>query len=109
MRPAYKPAERPSGEAELFFHYAAAVSEKVEAAWTKPYYSGRRPLTVKLQLELGRSGRLNRVAVVEPSGYRALDRSAIEAVKSAGPYPPIPDGTELDPVSLFVEMVLTAD
>lgn len=48
---------------------------------------------VRLRVQVGPSGEVNEVGVVESSGYKALDRAAAEAFRSCR-FPPEPEGSK---------------
>jgi protein TonB len=89
--------------------YYTAVMKKVEASWKKPPYSESQSLSVRLDFDVDRSGRVARFELIKQSGYQALDLSAIEAIKSAEPYPPLPAGIDGDHLRISIELTLTAD
>jgi protein TonB len=47
--------------------------------------------TVRLTVTLGRDGRVKDVQILEKSEYETLNKAATRAVKSASPYPAVPD------------------
>lgn len=48
---------------------------------------------------LGNDGRLQDIHIIEPSRHAILDREAMEAVRRAAPYPPIPSELKMDSIS----------
>lgn len=49
---------------------------------------------------LSRNGGLTKYSIVESSGHQILDKSALESVKKAVPYPPIPDKLDIEFINL---------
>jgi len=46
---------------------------------------------ILVAFRIGRDGKILNLSVSQSSGYKILDEAALEAVKEAGPYPPIPN------------------
>jgi len=57
---------------------------------------------VIVELSLDGSGALQDVQVVRRSGHRVLDRATLAAVRSAGPFPPLPGRVQV-PVSYRID------
>ena len=49
-----------------------------------------------LTVALNRDGSVKDIEVIQPSGHKLLDESAIRIVKLAAPFPPIPPGEKVD-------------
>ena len=65
------------------------------------YYSEdlrRKRVTGKvvIRFSIARSGRVLRARVVKSSGSKALDKIALNAIKRASPFPPVPNGVRLN-------------
>jgi len=82
---------------------------RIYDAWGKLEYTGTEPVTIRLSLELDRTGQLIRVEVLNPGAHQALDRSALEAVYRAAPFGPVPDEFAGDHLTLNIEILVTAD
>ena len=46
---------------------------------------------ILVAFRIGKDGKILNLSVSQSSGYKILDEAALEAVKEAGPYPPIPN------------------
>jgi len=62
------------------------------AAWKLP--PNANGLTVVIRLRLERSGRVSDVRVEKSSGDTQFDASAVQAVRCASPFPPVPDSAK---------------
>jgi TonB family protein len=62
------------------------------AAWTLP--PNAKGLKVVIRLRLERSGRVSDVRVEKSSGDKQFDASAVQAVRRANPFPPVPDAAK---------------
>ncbi len=73
--------------------FAALVREKIVAAKSYPALARQREFEgrVLISFTLSKNGRVHDLAVKTSSGYETLDDAAIQAVKNAGPFPPIPE------------------
>jgi len=69
-------------------NYVTQIEKRIMAVWHLPQRSAG--LTVTLRMNLERSGRISDVRVEQSSGDEPFDASAVEAVRSAAPFPPVP-------------------
>jgi protein TonB len=65
---------------------------KVRSKLSRAVRRGRDSGEVHVTFVVGRSGGVSSVRVSRSSGKPALDQAAIDAVRRAAPFPPIPDG-----------------
>ena len=72
--------------------YLSVIRNKVGDNWSPaPYaYSGSRKVLV--YFNISKNGSVAKVSVKESSGVSFIDRSALRAIKSAAPFPPLPAG-----------------
>lgn len=88
-----------------FYGYFQRIRERLDRAWVpilrerlmKYYRSGRQLAsdmdhTTKVMVTLNRQGEIVRVQILNQSGTRDLDESAIAAFNKAGPFPNPPRG-----------------
>lgn len=59
---------------------------------------------VRVRFQVDRGGKVMGVAVIDGSGSRELDRAAVNAVKSASPFPRAPSGMFSYPLTLELEV-----
>ncbi|MFQ5852136.1 MAG: TonB family protein [Candidatus Binatia bacterium] len=87
---AFSPSEaRPSAFSHPDFGpYLDVIVKRVRSVWKYPEGSGTH--VVRLRFVLDRGGRLARVEVLDSANSK-LDSSAIDAMKRASPFPPIPE------------------
>jgi TonB family protein len=69
--------------------YLDQLRRRVESVWKYPNGSDNLQATVKF--DLNRSGYVSDVVITKSSGRDDFDASVLQAVKSATPFPPIPD------------------
>ncbi|WP_343073323.1 energy transducer TonB [Pyxidicoccus fallax] len=72
--------------------YQQKVYTRVAGKWRQPGAKGTPALGKKtvVQALIGRDGKLVSASVTTESGSKAWDAAALEAVKKAAPFPPLP-------------------
>lgn len=70
-----------------FYRYLQQLPDLVRAHWRIPSYLAQADLQCRVRIYLSQAGRLIRAEVFEPSGNEEYDRRAIEAIRSAAPFP----------------------
>jgi TonB family protein len=85
-----------------FQEYAKVLRAKIRPHWVYPRPAGERNIEGDLDLEfrISKEGRLTCAVVRRTSGTDVLDQAAMEAVRYAAPFPPLPD--EVAPKTLGV-------
>jgi TonB family protein len=73
-----------------FSYYLAAIERRVSQNWFSGVSSGAEGLTCLVFFRLRRDGRVDDVRIEQSSGNTYFDRSAMRAVRSAEPFPPLP-------------------
>lgn len=73
-----------------FSYYLEAVEGKVSRNWFGSVVSGSEGLRCVVYFRLLRDGSVDNVKVEQSSGNRYFDESALRAVKSSAPFPPLP-------------------
>ena len=73
--------------------YLDQVESRVMAVWRLPQKLDRRKVILRMHLD--RSGHVSNVRVEKSSGDKKFDRSAVEAVRTASPFPPVPESAKL--------------
>ncbi|MFQ6037154.1 MAG: TonB family protein [Candidatus Aminicenantales bacterium] len=79
-----------------YIYYLEILRDRISGNWIQsqvaPGISVEKPTTVFFKIY--RNGQVSVVEVEESSGIRALDLSAVRAVQSAAPFPPLPSDYE---------------
>ena len=86
-----------------YMSYFSAIKEKIEWAWVYPQaaqQSGQQGM-LTLTFTILRNGHLQNVELVNSSGFRLLDRAAMQAVRDAADYPPMPDKWEDEELTIL--------
>lgn len=78
--------------------YMQRVRQRIYAKWDYPREARDRELAGRLVIEfhIGKDGQLLSLELVSSSGESVLDRSALNAVKMAERYPPLPEAMQRD-------------
>ncbi|MCK4719353.1 energy transducer TonB [bacterium] len=106
------PATIPEPEPEididaLLADYAASVKNKIRNSKQYPEISHRlgETGTVEVNFTLASTGELTLVSISTSSGFDHLDNAAIDAVRNAAPFEPIPPETERETLSMSITLV----
>jgi len=73
--------------------YYKAVHDRVWENWAYPV-SSDTDTSVIISIRIGRDGKLLSSYIEESSGRELLDRSLMNAIEKAAPFPPLPEGIE---------------
>lgn len=75
-----------------YISYFASIKRKIELVWQYPYEAAVAGIQGELEIDftIGRSGKLDAVALVRGSGHRILDEEALRSIRKAAPFDPIP-------------------
>ncbi|HXG51974.1 MAG TPA: energy transducer TonB [candidate division Zixibacteria bacterium] len=72
---------------QTFEGYLGQVQKRVQSAWKMPAKSEKLQATVAFTID--RAGRVTELRVAKSSGRKDFDGSALEAVRSVTPFPPL--------------------
>ncbi len=91
----------------LLADYAASVKSKIQAAKEFPQVSRRlgETGTATINFMVASNGELSSVSISASSGFDRLDSAAINAVRNAAPFDPIPPETERETLSMSITLV----
>ena len=78
------------GQRFPFSYFLAAIERKVSQNWFSGVSSGADGLTCLVFFRLSRDDRVDDVRIEQGSGNTYFDKSAMRAVRSAAPFPPLP-------------------
>ena len=75
-----------------YISYFASIKRKIELVWQYPYEAAAAGIEGELTVDfvIGRSGKLESVALVRGSGHKVLDDEAVRSIRMAAPFDPIP-------------------
>jgi TonB family protein len=93
--------DTPCSEAELL-GYIEKVKKYIGGKWQP--IKGFEDRNVVVQFTVRQNGKIEEEQIVEESGSQAVDKSAILALKSASPLPPLPKGA---PESIQIRYVFS--
>jgi len=76
-----------------FAYYLAALRNKIGSRWVPPQgLDAGRPVRAVVYFRIGRDGQVSMTSVETSSGYAFFDQTALRALLSATPLPPLPAG-----------------
>lgn len=73
-----------------FSYYLSAIERKVSENWLSTQGGRDGGISCIVYFRLSRNGRVGELRVETPSGNSHFDRSALRAIRSADPFPPLP-------------------
>ncbi|TMQ58262.1 MAG: TonB family protein [Candidatus Eisenbacteria bacterium] len=76
-----------------FAYYLAALRNKIGSRWVPPQgMDAGRPVRTVVYFRIGRDGQVSLTQIENSSGYAFFDQTALRALLSATPLPPLPAG-----------------
>jgi len=92
-----------------FWNYNQRLKERIESVWRYPDEAAqagiRGDLVIKFSIK--KNGQLGGAELIRGSGYPILDKAALEALKEASPYWPLPEAWGMDSYTLVGNFVYT--
>lgn len=73
-----------------YSYYLSAIERKVSENWFSSQGGREGGISCVVYFRLSRGGRVSDLRVETPSGNAYFDRSALRAIRSADPFPPLP-------------------
>lgn len=82
--------------------YMRMMKEKIESIWVYPKEAARLGISGDLYINfvIKKDGKLGEIEVVRTSGFSALDKAAVKALKDAEPFWPLPEDWEKDDLEI---------
>ncbi len=82
--------------------YMRMLKDKIESIWRYPKEAAMNRISgdLRIRFSIRRDGSLGDVALIRTSGYRELDEAALNAIKDAEPYWPLPADWEKDELTI---------
>jgi periplasmic protein TonB len=92
-----------------FLIYNQRLKERIESIWHYPEEAAEKGIygDLIIKFTIKKNGRLGAVEIVRGSGYPILDKAAMEALKEASPYWPLPDEWGMDAYTIEGNFVYT--
>lgn len=89
--------------------YLERLKEKIERVWQYPPQAAERGIfgDLYLRFTIDKRGKLVSVELLRTSGYRMLDDAAIQALKDAEPFWPLPDDWEKNSLTITGHFIYT--
>lgn len=89
--------------------YLERLKEKIERVWQYPPQAAARGIygDLYIRFTIDKKGRLVSVELLRTSGYRMLDDAAIQALKDAEPFWPLPDDWQRNTLTITGHFIYT--
>jgi len=83
--------------------YMKHIKDKIQGVWIYPEQARVNAMQGALLLlfTIDKNGNLDRVQLIRSSGYPILDKAAMEAIKDASPFPPLPKRFYLNKLNIY--------
>ncbi len=77
-----------------YIGYFTSLRKAIELAWNYPLSAARRGMSgrVNLLFTVEKDGGVSRVKVLDSSGFLVLDNAIVDAIQTAAPFSPLPEG-----------------
>lgn len=88
---------------EFKYHtYMLRLKEKIEGIWIYPHDAASKGIygDLKIRFTINRTGMLGSVEIIRTSGYRSLDEAALQALRDAEPFWPLPNEWSKDALTV---------
>jgi len=94
-----------------YISYSSRIKSKIELAWEYPPEARREEIRggLTLMFSILKSGNLDDLRLLQSSGFRVLDVGAMNAVRSAAPYYPIPQRMGIDKLNIIATFEYRVD
>lgn len=91
-------------------HYLQIIQNKITQNWAPPagILGTRKELSLVVEFNIDRSGKINQIRIIEPSGSALLDQSSIRSVQLSDPFPPLPSLWEPDILKVYFRFTYTS-
>lgn len=98
------PLDNPSIQ---YISYFASIKRKIELIWQYPFDAVQNGIQGELILDfsIARSGNLKNIKLVRSSGFAILDDEAIQSIKKAAPFSPIPEQYSIDELNIRANFI----
>ncbi len=92
-----------------YYGFMRRLKERIESAWIYPPYEAERGIYGDLYVNftIKKNGDLGEVEIVRTSGHRSLDIAALNALKKAAPFWPLPESWGVDSFTIKGHFVYT--
>jgi TonB family protein len=90
-----------------YISYFASIKRKIELIWQYPQEAAAAGLQGDLIVDfvIGRSGKLESVELLQGSGHKVLDDEALDSIRKASPYNPIPDAYKIPNLTIRAHFI----
>lgn len=96
---------------EAMLRYQDMVKQSIESCRRYPMGAMRREVegTVDLKFVILNNGESKDIKIIHSSGYKILDKEALDTIRRANPFLPLPEQIPHDVVTIYVSIVFSLD
>lgn len=82
--------------------YFGIIKQGIRDSWTDPLLvkHSKTTRTLLLSFSIDKHGKLINIVILRPSGREILDQAAIDAIRRAAPFPPLPGDWQLERLNI---------
>ena len=95
---------------EAMLRYQDMVKQRIEEVRRYPAWAKKHGIEGEVQVKfaISSSGLSQDIEIIDSSGYRILDEEAVDTIKRASPFPPVPEeiGSSLIPMRVVIVFTL---
>jgi len=89
--------------------YTLLTRDRIQRAWTTPVElsaPGALKGKVAVNYVLKRSGAVDKIELVKGSGNSEMDRTLLQAIRTAAPFPPFPEGVDAKRIMIRANFIV---
>lgn len=91
---------------QAFMWYITLIKQKIDTCWTEPETTFKGNYIVTVAFTVDKHGNVTNIHIIHPSELEKLNRSAINAIKLASPFPPLPKNYSYEKLDVTVDFRL---
>jgi protein TonB len=86
--------------------FAAVVRKEIESQKRYPPAAQSSGVEgrARVKVTISKDGKLENAEIIESSGYEILDKAALQSVKDAAPFPPIPEAVKRNTIQMSIRL-----
>ena len=92
---------------DILQRFAQIVRRKIESKKIYPLAARRSMIEgrVGVKITILNDGQLEKVEIIESSGYEILDKAALKSVRSSIPFPPVPEEAKRERIQMSIYLI----
>ena len=109
MDDSHSEVELTDSKEEAMFRYQDVVKQRIEELRRYPSRAKRRGVEgeTRIKFAISSNGLVQNIKIISASGSKRLDEEAVNTIRRASPFPPVPEEIDRSPVWMEVSIVFT--